>query len=139
MEEPGLPSARFDTLPTEEIVALLRTHHIGRVAWESAHGPVILPVAYAWRAGEMAFRTATDSPLGDLVTPREVAFQIDDYDIETATGWSVLVSATTAQVIADDDLAAWQELLPEPWAPGNRDCVIRLTPRTLSGRAVSRR
>lgn len=129
---------RFETLPEREAMDLLRTHQVGRVAWETAAGPVILPVAYAWSDGLIAFRTAGSGPLAQLATPTDVAFQIDEFEVETATGWSVLLRATTARVTAPEETAAWQRLLPEPWAPGERDLIIRLTPRSISGRVVVR-
>ncbi|WP_432557449.1 pyridoxamine 5'-phosphate oxidase family protein [Granulicoccus sp. GXG6511] len=138
MENPGGMPGRFEALPESEVMALLRTHQIGRVAWEAAKGPVILPVAYAWSDGLIAFRTAAGSALAELATPTDVAFQIDEFDVETATGWSVLMSATTTRVTSPEEIVSWHDLLPEPWAPGGRDWVIRLTPRSISGRVVAR-
>lgn len=131
------PAGRFEALPEHEAMELLRTHQVGRVAWASSSGPVILPVAYAWSDGLIAFRTAGDGVLSELATPTDVAFQIDEFDVETATGWSVLLRATTARVIAQEETASWHRLL-SPWAPGHRDLVIRLTPRSVSGRIVMR-
>jgi len=119
-------------------MALLRTHEVGRVAWETAQGPVILPVAYAWQDGVVGFRTADRGTLATLAQPTEVAFQIDDYDVGTATGWSVLMTATTSRETVPGAVARWHELLPAPWAPGDRDWVIVLTPDSVSGRIVAR-
>lgn len=138
MAESSEAHARFEALGPEETTALLRTHQVGRVAWDTPEGPVILPVAYAWHDGLIAFRTADWGSLAELAIPTDVAFQIDDFDAETASGWSVLMRAVTTVVTKDEELVRWQALLPAPWAPGPRELVIRLTPRSVSGRVVLR-
>lgn len=133
-----LGHARFERLPGPEATALLRTHQVGRVAWESAEGPVILPVAYAWAEERIAFRAGSNSLLAALAHSTEVAFQIDEFDVDTGTGWSVLVRGVTDQVTDTATQQWWAPLLPEPWAPGAREVLIRLTAHQVSGRVVVR-
>lgn len=130
--------ARFDAVTKDEATDLLRTHQVGRVAWDSAEGPVILPVAYAWRDGAIAFRTADFGALAALVNQTDVAFQIDEFDMATATGWSVLVRATSSAVTQATEIVGWLTRLPAPWAPGDREILIRLDPVSVTGRVVSR-
>lgn len=136
--EAGEEYGRFDALSEEEATDLLRTHQVGRIAWEGAEGPVILPVAYAWRCGAVAFRTADWGALAALAAETEVAFQIDEFDVGTATGWSVLVRARSRAVTESTEVVGWLTLLPDPWAPGTREILIRLDPISVTGRAVAR-
>lgn len=130
--------ARFEPLTDDESVDLLRTHEVGRVAWDGPDGPVILPVAYAYSDGLVAFRTAAAGVLARLAEATDVAFQIDDFDIDTATGWSVMMRARSRAVTDTAERERWREALPVPWASGARDLVIRLDPVELTGRVVVR-
>ena len=57
---------------------LLQTQTIGRVAWQAADGPEILPVTYTWHENSVIFRTSPDGPLSELARPTDVAFEIDE-------------------------------------------------------------
>lgn len=137
MTTPG-EYARFEPLSEQDVIDLLRTHEVGRVAWNSAEGLAIVPVAYAFARGALAFRTAPDGSLAELADHADAAFQTDEFDVETATGWSVLVRAVASRVTEPTEVADWLSRLPAPWAPGVRDVVIRLDPVLLTGRTVVR-
>jgi nitroimidazol reductase NimA-like FMN-containing flavoprotein (pyridoxamine 5'-phosphate oxidase superfamily) len=130
--------ARFEPLSQQDIIDLLRTNEVGRVAWNRADGPVILPVAYAYADRAVAFSTAEDGLLAELASGGAVAFQIDEFDVGTGTGWSVLVRATAARITDPGEIAAWDRRLPTPWAPGPRHVMIRLDPVAVTGRIVVR-
>lgn len=130
--------ARFEPLSQQDVTDLLRTHEVGRVAWNSSGGPVILPVAYAFAHGTLAFRSAGDGLLAELANRTEVAFQLDEFDVETAIGWSVLVRAVSTRVTDPGEIADWLRRLPTPWAPGPRAVAIRLDPVQITGRVIVR-
>lgn len=130
--------ARFEPLGAGEIAELLRTHEIGRVAWQGAAGLVVLPVAYAAAGDLVAFRTAPGTALADLAEPTPAVLQLDEFDVETGTGWSVLVRGTTAEVTDRVASAHWRTRLPAPWAPGPRDLTIVLHVTEATGRVVVR-
>lgn len=119
-------------LSQDECRQLLRSQSVGRISWVSADGPVILPVSYAMQGDEVLFRTAEGSLLSELATSQAVAFEIDDLDGETLTGWSVLIQGETA-VASDPDRPGG----PQPWAPGDRPLFIRVVPTSYSGRAIA--
>lgn len=126
---------RFSALAEDECRDLLRTHTIGRIGFAASEGPTILPVSYALQANRIVFRTAAGGVLAELEHGRPVAFEVDDFDTQTQTGWSVLVRGTT------DVPAELRELsgpLPIPWASGVRDQVICLSLDSVSGRIVAR-
>lgn len=128
-----MDTGHFTRLSGEECRLLVREHTIGRVAWVSPAGLEVLPVTYAVDGERIVFRTAPGSVLGALAAdPVEVAFEVDDIDVATATGWSVLVRG---EATAGPDAPA--PGLPHPWAPGSRTLVVAITPSAYSGRAVS--
>lgn len=130
--------ARFEPLSQHDVIDLLRTHEVGRVGWTSVEGPVILPVAYAFARGALAFRTAPTGRLAELADRTDAAFQVDEFDVGTATGWSVLVRAVSTRVTEPSEVVDWLNRLPVPWAPGSREVVIRLDPVRLTGRTIVR-
>lgn len=125
-------SGHITRLSGEECRLLLREHSIGRVAWLSPAGLQVLPVSYAVDGEMILFRTAPESVLAALADGGvPVSFEVDDIDVVTATGWSVLVRGEAGVGPAEPRVA------PRPWAPGGRPLTIAITPSAYSGRAVS--
>ena len=118
-------------LSPQECRQLLAGHSLGRVAWASADGVVVLPVSYVLSGERIVFRTALGSLFASLVEPQPVAFEIDDLDPETQTGWSVLVQGISgAGEPGEGDDA-------EPWAPGDRPVIVTIVPSAYSGRVIA--
>ncbi|HEX2856565.1 MAG TPA: pyridoxamine 5'-phosphate oxidase family protein [Propionibacteriaceae bacterium] len=136
-ETPG--PGRFAPLDESECVELLRSQLVGRVAFTDpslggAGAVTVLPVAYTVVGDSLiGIVTGAGGILSSLRTPgRPVGFEIDDVDVETATGWSVLASCHTELI--DHGLVASLR----PWAGGERDLPIGLRIERLTGRIVSR-
>ena len=126
----------FVELSEAECRELLEQHTAGRVGFMAGDGPLILPVTYQYRDGSVIFRTSPVGPLAELVRRTSVAFEIDEIDEQSKSGWSVLVLGF-AEAMAHNYLltAAW-ETGPVPWADGVRNLFIEIKPRKISGRAV---
>jgi nitroimidazol reductase NimA-like FMN-containing flavoprotein (pyridoxamine 5'-phosphate oxidase superfamily) len=131
-------NAKYEPMTEQEATDLLSTHEVGRIAWQTVEGPVIFPVAYAFDKGVLVFRTAEQGVLAELAAERLVAFQIDEIDVGAASGWSVLVRATSSRLADSGEDGTPQTPLPVPWATGERDLVIQLDPLAISGRVVVR-
>ena len=132
--------ASFEILSYEDCVAHLKSGSIGRLAWVRADSPVVVPVNYAWDGEAIVMRSDPGAKL-DEVTQSEAAFEVDQIDGVTRSGWSVL--AVGRPVHADP--ANWSpsavpagELSLETWVPGSKDHWIRLVPRNVSGRRLTR-
>ena len=68
-----------------------------------------------------------------------VAFEVDDVDERTRSGWSVLVQALGEEVIGvrRTELIERLHAAPgAPWAPGEHGHWIRLIPRIVTGRRI---
>lgn len=119
---------------------LLETQGVGRVAWQTADGPQILPVTYAWHEGTIIFRTSPHGVLSELIRPTEVAMEIDEIDQKTRRGWSVVVQGRAHGVAEADELARlWTAGDVVPWASGIRNVFIQITPHKVTGRVVAAR
>lgn len=121
----------FVTIDADECRRLLGDAVVGRVSWVSAeHGIQVLPVNYGVVGEQIVLRVATGTVLEELASGVDVAFQVDDLDRTTGTGWAVLAQGTTAR---------WTGEVPviTPWALGSRELAVAITPTHLSGRSVS--
>ncbi|MFD0688653.1 pyridoxamine 5'-phosphate oxidase family protein [Actinomadura fibrosa] len=117
-----------------ECLALLRSAHVGRVAYTDQALPAIRPVAFAMD-GDLALvvRTAPGSKFGAALRGAIVAFEVDDIDPVTRAGWSVTTVGPAQAVTAVPEAERLARLQPVPWAPGRRDAFIRITCRQVSG------
>jgi uncharacterized protein len=129
--------ASFGSLSAEECRRRLEAGEIGRVAWNTVDGPQVLPVTYRMHKNAVVFRTAAYGPLADLRHVRRVAFEIDEFERETRTGWSVLVSGQSrAAARADELVELWTQADPVPWAPGTRNLFIEISLDQVTGRSI---
>ena len=119
---------------------LLESQSIGRIAWQAADGPQILPVTYAYHEGTIIFRTSPYGVLSELVRPTDVALEIDELDQQSRQGWSVVVQGR-AQGIAEPDqlVRMWTVGGVVPWASGIRNVFIQIVPHRITGRIVAAR
>ena len=90
---------RVTTIPPDECLRLLAGTTVGRVALTRKALPVILPVNYAMDGDTVVIRTRPGSL---LASSRErgvvVAFEVDELDRETCSGWSVLLTGTLREI-----------------------------------------
>jgi nitroimidazol reductase NimA-like FMN-containing flavoprotein (pyridoxamine 5'-phosphate oxidase superfamily) len=130
---------RFEALGREQCLDLLESNHLGRVAWQAADLPQILPVTYATHQGSVYFRTTPDGILSELAQPTRVALEVDELDQQTRSGWSIVLHGRTSAVSEPDALAdLWAADSLVPWAGGNRTLFICIRPDRVSGRVVRR-
>jgi nitroimidazol reductase NimA-like FMN-containing flavoprotein (pyridoxamine 5'-phosphate oxidase superfamily) len=137
----GDEGASFTVLERQTCFNLLNTRDIGRVAFtiEGDAAPTVLPVNYALVDGGIVFRSTL---AGAIMRHARgyAAFQVDSLDEESREGWSVLASGPCQWIRDAGELARVpQGRLPRPWAEGERDQVLKITPGRLSGRQISRR
>nr|MCW2727664.1 hypothetical protein [Aeromicrobium sp.] len=135
---PDDTTGTFEVLSERQCRELLGTTTVGRVAFVDAEGQHLLPVNFVERGGDVYFRTQAGTVLAGLADGHdEVAFGVDFHDDLYQRGWSVTLVGT-ASGVDDPDLVA--ELLsaarPRPWASGDRDVVIVVRGRRISGRKV---
>lgn len=125
----------FRALSKRECRDKLQERSVGRVAWQAADGPLVLPVTYVWHDEVAVFRTSPYGVLSELIRPTDVALQIDALDEQHRNGWSVLVQGRAEAVAEPSDMVRlWTVDGLVPWAPGVRNLFIRVTPRRITGR-----
>lgn len=72
---------QLDALTPAECQGLLQSRNIGRIAWNAASSPQILPISYGCAEGLLFFRTSPFGVLSELVRPTQVVLEVDDLDL----------------------------------------------------------
>lgn len=133
-------SAVGDGLDRSRCIELLSGRQIGRIAWRAADGIQILPVTYTWYRESVVFRTSPYGVLSELVHEADVAFEVDQIDESSRSGWSVVVRGRARAAAEPEELRElWRLDDPVPWASGTRTLFIQITPGLITGRAVGTR
>ncbi len=135
-----LDTAGLDVLSRDECMRLLASGVIGRVVFTAAALPAVQPVNYAVDAdGAVIIRTSAGSRLASAARDAVLAFEVDDFDVASRSGWSVIVTGRAKVVRDPADLQRLKALPLTPWASGDRSEFIRIEPEIVSGRRVEPR
>jgi nitroimidazol reductase NimA-like FMN-containing flavoprotein (pyridoxamine 5'-phosphate oxidase superfamily) len=131
-----MSSYGLEILDRQECESLLRTQQVGRVGVCTGRAGVF-PVLYALLDGDVVFRTAPGEKLIAAALQREVVFEIDSYDVQARSGWSVNVLGIAAEIEHGPDLARAEALGLDPWAGEVRDRYVRIRAVEISGRRIA--
>jgi uncharacterized protein len=127
----------IEWIDVDECLRLLAADEIGRLAIVVGHAPAVFPVNYALDGDTIVFRTDEGTKLA--AGPRAPAcFEIDSFDREHRTGWSVVAYGRLEEVTkySGPALAPVQQLSVSPWASGDKTHWMRLIPERITGRRV---
>jgi len=126
----------LELLSEDEAVRLLAGGEVGRIGITIGALPAIFPVNYRLIDGVIVFRTAPGSKMSAAAGGAIVAFEVDDWQLEDRSGWSVLVvgRATVVDDGALSDQARAAHL--EPFVDGCRHLLVRIEPTFISGRRL---
>jgi len=114
----------------------LRADRVGRLVVAVGSQPDIFPVNYVVEDGEIIVRTAEGTKLAAAIMGGRVAFEIDEFDADHQTGWSVVVHGTAREANKLLDVMHDEEVDTSPWADGAKLRVIHITPDHVTGRSI---
>lgn len=123
-------------LDVAECLRLLAGSVIGRVVFSDRALPAAQPVTYLLDGEEVVFATTRGSTLAAAIRGAVVAFQVDDIDPRTRTGWTVLGVGEAYEVTVPERLGELAERLPEPWAEGRAAHTVAVPLQRLTGRRL---
>jgi transcriptional regulator with XRE-family HTH domain len=130
-------NATLHDLTETECRALIAPGGVGRFLFvQAGRGPVAIPVNFKMDGADVVFRTSGDSVTADGVHEQSVSFDVDHLDAALSEGWSVLLTGRARIVTDADEVSRAQALGLEPWAGGDRDLYVRLTPTEITGRRI---
>jgi nitroimidazol reductase NimA-like FMN-containing flavoprotein (pyridoxamine 5'-phosphate oxidase superfamily) len=127
--------AGLEILPFDRCLQLLTTVSVGRISFFADGEIVVLPVNHVVDGQDPVFCTARGSKLSAAEGQNLVAFEADDYDERTKSGWSVLVNGRAQEVYDDAEIQRLRRLGLHPWVTAvERPFWVRIRPDSVSGR-----
>ena len=132
------PEQTMQVLSDEECWLLLATQQVGRLGVYAERYPLVLPVNYALDGHVVVVQTGTGTKLA-AAAHANVAFEVDQIDPLTRSGWSVLVRGLAEEVSEGHrrELAErTRDAGAVPWAPGAHGHWLRIIPHRTSGRRI---
>jgi len=105
----------LEVLGRDECLELLARSTVGRIGVTMSGLPVILPVTFALAPGGIAVRTGLGSKLAAAARNAVVAFEVDEVDERSRTGWSVAVTGYAREVTQRQEVAELEALMLMPW------------------------
>jgi nitroimidazol reductase NimA-like FMN-containing flavoprotein (pyridoxamine 5'-phosphate oxidase superfamily) len=127
--------AGLEILPFDVCLQLLAIVPVGRVSFFSDGEIVTLPVNHVIDGQAPVFRTARGSKLSMAEGQNLVAFEADEYEQRTLSGWSVLVNGRAEAIYEEAEIQRLSHLGLHPWATAvDRPFWIRIRPTSINGR-----
>lgn len=126
----------LEVLSRAECLRLLARSPIGRVVVTDKALPAAFPVNFALLDEDVVFMTRGGTKLEMAAAEEVVAFEADEIDPSTQTGWSVLIQGWASQITDPDELARARALRLRPWAAGERLQFVRVRSEVMSGRRL---
>lgn len=132
---PETPGELHD-LERSQCFRLLAVGRIGRVAFTDAAMPAVQPVAYHLDDEEIIFRTWNGSKLAAATRHAIVGFEVDDFDLQTRTGWSVLGIGQAYEIVDPARLAELEDAYHDPWVRDHDAHTICIPLQLVTGRRI---
>jgi uncharacterized protein len=126
----------LDSLARNECLRLLASVPVGRIVYTRRAMPAVELVNYTIDGGDIVVAAVADGKLAAATRGTVVAFEADELDLGRHRGWSVTAVGYSREVTDPDDLARLRRVGPRPWAPGEREHFMRITPAILTGRRL---
>jgi len=126
----------LEVLSPAECLALLRLNSLGRIGLSFGALPVVLPVNYVFEEDEVLVATRRGTAISSATHNAVVAFEVDQIDLASGEGWSVLVQGLTREVTDPEHIAADRLAPLARWVePGDRR-YFTISADLVSGRRL---
>ncbi|WP_416981913.1 pyridoxamine 5'-phosphate oxidase family protein [Streptomyces sp. T028] len=127
----------FRELDRQECLSLMAGVPVGRIVYTRRALPAVLPVNFRLdHDGAVLIRTSVTSEIVSAAAGAVVAFEADDVDADTHSGWSVVITGPATLVT---DPAEHERLLrtgPRSWVPSPKEVFLRIDPELVTGREL---
>jgi nitroimidazol reductase NimA-like FMN-containing flavoprotein (pyridoxamine 5'-phosphate oxidase superfamily) len=127
---------RLQPLGYRSCVELLTGRRIGRVIYTDAAMPAAQPVTYGIDNDDIIFITDQGSVLDRAVSGAVVAFEADDIDDDTQTGWSVLAIGQAYRVTDPERVTDLDRRIPRSTWTGTLTTTIAIPITQITGRRL---
>jgi hypothetical protein len=121
-------------LSESECWELLDHATVGRLAVDIAGQPDIFPINFVVDKSGIVFRSAAGTKLAGAVLNRLVAFEIDGYEPDERTAWSVVVKGQARSIERMQEVFDAEDLPLFPWLSWDKPNFVRIEPTVVTGR-----
>ncbi|MEU6284797.1 pyridoxamine 5'-phosphate oxidase family protein [Streptomyces sp. NPDC047028] len=130
----------FRALGRHECLRLLAKVPVGRVVYTLQALPAVLPVNFSLDSdSSVLLRTSAHSELVRAVDGAVVAFEADDFDAPTRSGWSVVVTGRATMVTDPGEQQRLERTGPRSWVVTDAGVFVRIEAEMVTGREIDRR
>jgi hypothetical protein len=112
----------------------LRRTSVGRLATESDGQPDIFPINFVLDGESIVFRTKPGTKLAASAGLQRIAFEIDGYEPQRGTAWSVVVKGRARTVDGMHEQFEVDRLPLFPWVTFDKPVFVRIIPIEVTGR-----
>jgi Pyridoxamine 5'-phosphate oxidase len=134
--DPVIDQDGIEVLTEGECLRLLATVPVGRLVFHEAGLPAVRLVNFVLDDDAVVFRTSGGQKYGAAVRGDVVAFEADEYDVDTHRGWTVTVVGHAWTVTDPVELDRMAQLALRPWASGPRPHLVRVEIESIHGRRL---
>jgi hypothetical protein len=127
----------LEQLSRGECLRLVGQVPLGRIVYTRQALPAVELVNFTLDNGDIVIRTDASGKLAAATRGAVVAFEADSVDIAAHAGWSVTIVGYSRAVTDGAEIRRLEQTGPEPWAPGERDHFIRISPTIVNGRRIA--
>ncbi|MER6141418.1 pyridoxamine 5'-phosphate oxidase family protein [Streptomyces sparsogenes] len=128
----------FRVLDRRECLRLLAKVPVGRVVYTRQALPAVLPVNFSLDTdSSVLLRTSAGSGLVRAVDGVVVAFEADDFDAATRSGWSVVVTGRATVVTHPAERERLSRTGPHSWVVTHDEVFVRIESEMVSGREIT--
>ncbi|MFI6559401.1 pyridoxamine 5'-phosphate oxidase family protein [Streptomyces sp. NPDC050534] len=128
----------FRSLDRQECLRLLGEVPVGRVVYTRQALPAVLPVNFRLdEGGSVVLHTSADSDLVRAIDGSVVAFEADEFQAATRSGWSVVVTGRAAVVTDPAEHQRLAQAGPDSWMPMRDGVFVRIDSEVVTGRKLT--
>ena len=98
--------------------------------------PSVLPVTFRLVGDSIIIRTGRGAKLDAATRNAVVAFETDEIDASTRSGWSVVVTGMTREIDRPDEIDALHSQAVPWWLPADHGRFVAISTELVSGRRL---
>jgi hypothetical protein len=117
-------------------LALLAAQPVGRLVFTQRALPDVLPVNYLLDGENVLIRLGSGSSAAVATRDSVVAFEVDDIDVGSQTGWSVTVVGRAHEIVDSAELRRASALGLVSWTGDQQDHFLSITAEKITGRRL---
>lgn len=133
-----LKNDAFRALDRQESLRLLTKAPVGRVVYTRQALPAVLPINFSLDTdASIVLRTSPGSELVRAIDGVVVAFEADEFDAATRSGWSVVVTGKATLVTDPAEHDRLTQTGPTSWMPLREGVFVRIESEMVTGRELN--